>query len=556
MDTIRNQLQEIVNTTSKKHISLKVRKNEEIMKELNDYNRWDITNLSELVWLFLNNETPICKNGKKRRFISITEGLATGCGSARNCECVRESVSLKVKETYAGMSDEKRLQISEKRKTTNLEKYGHENSGQSEYAKNKHREFYSNKENITRQLNNQKSTLLERYGVDNWAKTEENKKRMKENSPMKNPEIAKKSVETRQKLYEKNPKFLLEHSYKKLKEKLLEHSVLLLTDLENYTGVSNQKYYDFQCTICNHQYSSYVDNGHIPVCKLCNPTIYNYQSKEETELFEFVKSLVDDAHQGNRSLINPYELDIVIPSKRLAIEYCGLYWHSDFFKNRNYHKEKMLRVNEKGYQLITIFSDEWVNNRDVVKNVLRHKLGHSKSIHARKCEIRELSTVEEREFLNSYHIQGYHQSRVCYGLIYQDRVVGCMSFSPVRKYLNRHSDNWEIIRMCFSDHTQGGASKLLNRFKKEFDYNIETDCDLRWGNGNGYLKLGFEEMKESAPNYWWIEKFTKRHHRLKFMKRKLVESGCDPSKTEAEIMYDMGYSRIWDCGVRRFIFKS
>jgi len=56
---------------------------------------------------------------------------------------------------------------------------------------------------------------------------------------------------------------------------------------------------------------------------------------------------------SERSLIAPKELDIVIPSKGIAIEFNGLYWHSEASgKDRNYHLDKTKACEAKGYQSI------------------------------------------------------------------------------------------------------------------------------------------------------------------------------------------------------------
>lgn len=50
-------------------------------------------------------------------------------------------------------------------------------------------------------------------------------------------------------------------------------------------------------------------------------------SKAEKEIAEYVSSLVgeESVSTSNRSIINPYELDIYIPSKNVAIEFNGIY---------------------------------------------------------------------------------------------------------------------------------------------------------------------------------------------------------------------------------------
>ena len=63
-------------------------------------------------------------------------------------------------------------------------------------------------------------------------------------------------------------------------------------------------------------------------------------SKMEKELVNWIKSLNIIVEENNRTLIHK-ELDIYIPSHNLAIEFDGLYWHSELQgKNSKYHLSK------------------------------------------------------------------------------------------------------------------------------------------------------------------------------------------------------------------------
>ena len=92
-------------------------------------------------------------------------------------------------------------------------------------------------------------------------------------------------------------------------------------------------------------------------CPLCNP----YSSIPEFEIIELINKYYEyKIIHNDRRLIYPYELDIVIPDKKIAIEYCGLYWHSEKMgHDKNYHLNKLSMCEKIGYRLITVFEDEW-----------------------------------------------------------------------------------------------------------------------------------------------------------------------------------------------------
>ena len=161
----------------------------------------------------------------------------------------------------------------------------------------------------------------------------------------------------------------------------------------------------------------------------------------ENEIYEYCKSLYPLAEQSNRSMINPYELDIYIPEINVAIEYNGLLWHSEKYKNdRYYHLKKLNACKEKGIKLLQIFEDEYVNNKEIVFDKLKHilkKCENQPKIMGRKCEVKQISKKESEEFLNKYHIQGFAYSTYHFGAFYNDELIAVMSFKEEKKGLNK-----------------------------------------------------------------------------------------------------------------------
>lgn len=165
-------------------------------------------------------------------------------------------------------------------------------------------------------------------------------------------------------------------------------------------------------------------------CPACNG------SQQELRLIEFVKTLVPEVITGDRSLIKPLELDIVIPSKNIAIEYNGLYYHSEAVgKDRNYHLNKTNQCESKGYRLIHIFEDEWLKKKAIVENRLKQILGVTEDrTYARNLSMKELSFSEARDFLIETHIQGSTNSMSkAFGLFLDEALVACMTFGKDRK---------------------------------------------------------------------------------------------------------------------------
>lgn len=272
--------------------------------------------------------------------------------------------------------------------------------------------------------------------------------------------------------------------------------------------------------------------------------------KEETSFQNYIKQLEDNIIFNDRTLIKPLELDIFIPDKKIAFEFNGLYWHSEACgKDKNYHINKTKLCEEQGIQLIHIFEDEWINKSFIVKSRIKHLLGLTKyKIFGRKCEVKEIKPILAKKFLNKYHIQGYTPAKVNLGLFYKNRLVACMTFSKPR--FNKKYD-WELIRYVTISNFSilGGASKLLKYFRKNNKGSIISYADKRWSKGNLYKQLGFTELSDSKPNYFYIKQ-QERFSRLQFQKHKLKDKLkiFDANLTETQNMINNNFNKIWDCG--------
>ena len=224
-------------------------------------------------------------------------------------------------------------------------------------------------------------------------------------------------------------------------------------------------------------------------CPRCNNIIQ--QSKSEVELIDFIKSIYDgDVLTKNRDIIKPKELDIYIPDKDIAFEYCGLYWHNEKHKGKKYHLDKLKDAESKNIRLIQIFEDEWENNKYMVKQKIKHllDLNDNEKIYARKCEIKNVNVKDKNNFLNNNHIQGKDNSSIRLGLYYNDELISVLTFGKLRKSLGSSSEEgqYELIRFASSIDKLiiGGFSKLLTYFIKEYNPKyIKTFADLRWSIG-------------------------------------------------------------------------
>jgi hypothetical protein len=262
------------------------------------------------------------------------------------------------------------------------------------------------------------------------------------------------------------------------------------------------------------------------ISTLLNPIGSKCTSGLEINLKNWLLSLNILFNENNRNIIFPKELDIYIPSLNLAIEFNGLYWHSEDFIDKNYHLDKSLKCQEKGIHLLHIFEDDWIFKQDIIKSIILNKLNINLcKIYARQCEIRVIEDSKLiREFLDKNHIQGYSQSSIKLGLYYNNELVSLMTFGY------RHTNSkkeFELIRFCnkINLNVIGAASKLFNYFKKNYQFtDLISYSDFSLFDGKLYQTLGFTKQHLSKPNYFWVVDGI-RYHRFNFNKQKLIKEG-------------------------------
>lgn len=529
-----------------------------------------ITNgkLVEKIYSALYQVSNQCSRGNQRKFLGVGLGFG-GCGPANRCQCVKQQVSKKVKQSKSQVSSEQQLTINQKRKQTNLQKYGVACSAQTDSVKEKFRQWYADPNNVTQNLERIRKTNLERYGVENCKSLPETEEKIIATClaryDVKNvAQIPSTKAKLRARTAEyKLTGHLIKLGYGRFKKYIEEkYNFTLLTEVEEYSGCVSNNELEFKCNDCGttHRQRFYYSKN--LNCNHCNPQTPKFTSNEEQEIFDYITNelCVIGGEQGNRTLINPYEIDMLFPNEKITIEYCGLYWHSESSsgKKKDYHYKKMQLVNQQGYRLITIFSDEWNQKNAIVKSKLANIFGKTKKkYHARKLSVQVVSSEQSKEFLNQYHLQGNSSAKINLGLYNGDELLALMTFSNGRAALNTKStfSDYELVRFVTNGSSiAGGAGKLLKHFITVYQpRQIVSYSDLRWSEGNLYKKLGFTAESQPTVGYWYVDSYENRLHRFNFTKRSLVSMGHDPSRTEWEIMESLDYDRIWDCGHQKFV---
>ena len=467
-------------------------------------------------------------------------------------------------------------ELKEKAKKTNLEKFGYENP-------------FMDSERIKKIFN-------EKYGVDHPSQVREFYNKSENSnldncgykSPLSSPEIREKSKKIFKdkygdEVYQKTEKFIedikktnlerwgVEWSLQnpKIREKIKKNSLekwgvenpilsnesrkrFKITNDPNYISYDGSGISKLLCDkghiymINTSNYSSRV-KSQLPLCTVCYP-IGDTRSIKEVELYKYIKSI----YSGEiiQSYRDGFEIDIYLPDLKLGFEFNGLYWHSEEWKERNYHLDKTLYFKERGIRIIHIWEDDWDNKSGIIEGQIRNWLGsNTDRIFTRKCKVEILDKNICRDFLNDNHIQGNDHSSLKIGLFYGDELVSVMTFDNFEGRKKMEEGGWNLSRFCnkIGLNVVGGASKLLKYFVDRFDpIRIISYADRDWSKGDLYLKLGFCNIKESRPDYKYLYEGI-RVHKTNFKKSKLKYK-----VSESEYMSSIGVYKVWDCGKIKF----
>ena len=229
---------------------------------------------------------------------------------------------------------------------------------------------------------------------------------------------------------------------------------------------------------------------------------------------------------------------------KIGFEFNGLWWHSDKYKSKNYHIDKLNYFKNKGIRIIHIWEDDWTFRKEIVKSQIKNILNLNTKIGARQCEIKEIKDVKSvKNFLNQNHIQGFVNSKIKIGLFHQNQLVVVMTFDQFEGRKKMKKNEWNLNRFCTLTNLNviGGASKLLNFFIKEYKPSrIISYADKDWSKGEIYFKLGFNLVNETEPDYKYLVN-NELIHKSRFRKSL---TGISESK--------LYIPKVWNCGKIKF----
>lgn len=279
-------------------------------------------------------------------------------------------------------------------------------------------------------------------------------------------------------------------------------------------------------------------------------------SQAERDLADWIESLGVSISRNDRKVLDNFEVDIFIPEKNLGIEVNGLRYHSEWYREKDYHEKKWLEAKSKGIKLLQFTDRELKKQKDIVLSMIKASLGLNEKIPARKCLKSIVPKQEAEEFFEANHIQGYSPAYPTFGLRYQEEWVFMVSFGKPR-FDKKH--DYEIVRMASKRGVTvvGGFSKILKLFREVYPgKSIMSYVDPMKADGHSLLAVGFVEDSRSRPGYFWTDG-DEVISRFKAQRKQLEKwlPSFDPEKTEVQNMKEAGFARYWDCGQMKFVLR-
>lgn len=193
--------------------------------------------------------------------------------------------------------------------------------------------------------------------------------------------------------------------------------------------------------------------------------------------------------------------------------------------------------------------------KDKISRIL-HKSRTQSVVGARLCVVKTIDYKTAKSFLDNNHIQGACRATVYYGLYRGARLVAVEAFT----LRNKDKNIWGLVRYAtdVAYSVPGGATKIFKHFTQKYQPSeVYTFMDRRWGKAgnNLYTKMNFVLTQTLSPNYSYTDGRIRKHKFL-FRKRKMsAKYGLDKKLTETEMAQSLGFYKIWDCGLLKYVWK-
>ncbi|MDM2401888.1 zinc-ribbon domain-containing protein [Mycobacteroides abscessus] len=251
---------------------------------------------------------------------------------------------------------------------------------------------------------------------------------------------------------------------------------------------------------------------------------------------------------STRTVAGTTELDILVPDYKLAIEFNGLYWHSERTgRGKDFHLGKTKACNAAGLRLVHVWEDDWNFRRSGVERLIRSALGVFDGPPAAECDAVEIDFKRAVGlFAENCHTRAIGRASFFDALVHGDTVVAAVSSRL------RHG---RLDVMQFASAGVSGAAAVLAEQLKRRARLHGIEC-VRWvvdnatDDGTGPSTAGFTPLGELQPEF----RYVRNGERVSRSSFRPARFRADPDlvfrtgRTEEQLAKLNGLDRIWDAG--------
>jgi hypothetical protein len=237
-----------------------------------------------------------------------------------------------------------------------------------------------------------------------------------------------------------------------------------------------------------------------------------------------------------------YRPDIKLMDKEIYVDVDGLYIHAAT-KKKKYHIEKGLAFSKCNIKLFQFYENEIRDKENIVISIIKNSLGQSKVVGARSLEVRSVPMDSAQKFIIDNHLMGIISG--VKNIALTDSKGQIFSIILYKKYKNGIDISRFATKCGYS--VAGGLSRLLKHIEKnENPKFIQSFVDLRYSDGHSLERIGFK--KESVTLGWkWTngkDTFNRLYCRANMDKRNLSEKDCAKEK---------GLLKLYDAGQAKYV---
>lgn len=484
-----------------------LRKNPNIMQSLKDLTTFlpDTATTSERLFCIIFKEKPnICECGNKTKFKSFNKGYAEFCSK----KCMSSSKKIKNKRIESTIKNNGGVgfaskAIADKIKRTNILKYGSESAMQNSDIKNKMKESW-NKLDKAQIVEKRKKTSLRKYGTEfhqqNRIQQEKIKTSLTENyggCGFASKKITEKIKKTNIIRYNtENP--MTNSTIKERQQNTIKNRY----GVKNISEVGNQKWNDFKNNFNPDDFKlekslqemeTEFGVRYYTIAKFLNNYGFEFSQISSYEQ-ELMNLLPPDFKHNDRTVLNGKELDFYSETRKIAIEFNGMLYHSEKFgRDKFYHLSKSKECYEKGIYLIHIFEDDWLKNKIKIKQFLNNIIYNENNFNIENTKIKKISKIDALNFGKENIINFNDVFDIAYAIYDNDlKCVLTIKVNPDAFTVNN-------VGFKLDQYNSNAIPKLINHLIKIDSTSLQIELNASIDNILFFEKLGFHIYLEREP---------------------------------------------------------